>query len=117
MWGFPVGFAATGRARGGARGGEGHQNLEEGPNLAGPRFGSILDQNGGSKTALFFGPPFGPPFASAWLALATTWPQKGPKMAPKRVPKEGPAGHVKSFIFDERYFKIATTEGSRMGSF
>ena len=42
---FPVGFASTG--------------------LSGPRFGSILDQNGGSKTVLFFGPPFGSPFGPA----------------------------------------------------
>ena len=69
------------------------------------------------KTMLFFGPSFEAPFGPSWPPLATNWSQKDPKMAPKRVSKEGPAGHVKSFILDGRYFKIATTEGSQTGSF
>ena len=76
----------------------------------------VLDQNGGSKTVFFFGPPFGSCVGPAWLPLATTWSQKGAKMAPKRLPKEGPGEYVKSCVFDRRYFKIAPRRGRKWGN-
>ena len=80
-------------------------------------FGVLCGSKKGFKKGILLGSPFEATFGPSWPPLATTWPQKGPKMAPKRVPKEGPAGHVKSFVFDGRYFKIALTEGSQTGPF
>ena len=87
------------------------------PHLHDPLLDPHWLKKGGSKKMFFFGPSFEGSFGPSWPPLASTRPQKDPKMAPKRVPKEGPAEHVKSFVFDGRYFKIAPGRGRKWGHF
>ena len=91
--------------------------LSERPSKNRIHFGPHFASKGGFKNHALFWTPF-------WIHVWSSWAPLGDHMAPKgsqnesqKGTKEGPAGHVKSVIFDGRYFKIATTEGSQTRSF